>query len=179
MKILCQQPQSSPTAPTRLLGKKPLRQQLGSPVGEGLLPLPTANGEAVGEADGGGTVWPRRGFANSFSFPTGMLLGKNPFANSRTLPSVIGFWAVGEDFFPGSRIFLLGKSFFANSSGLGCWESSGLLAKPQFPVVNLARNGLWTLFLDASHQSTIASCPLGTKACHWRWRRTLNQTSLL
>jgi hypothetical protein len=31
----------------------------------------------------------------------------------------------------------LGKSFFANSSGLGCWESSGLLAKPQFPVVNL------------------------------------------
>jgi hypothetical protein len=49
-----------------------------------------------------------------------MLLGKNPFANSRTLPSVIGFWAVGEDFFPDSRIFLLGKSFFANSSGLGC-----------------------------------------------------------
>jgi hypothetical protein len=102
------------------LGKKALRQQLGSPVGEGLLPLPTANGEAVGEADGVGTVWPRRGFANSFSFPTGMLLGKNPFANSRTLPSVIGFWAVGEDFFPDSRIFLLGKSFFANSSGLGC-----------------------------------------------------------
>jgi hypothetical protein len=29
----------------------------------------------------------------------------------------------------------LGKSFFANSSGLGCWESVGLLAKPQFPVV--------------------------------------------
>jgi hypothetical protein len=99
------------------LGKKALRQQLGSPVGEGLLPLPTANGEAVGEADG---VWPRRGFANSFSFPTGMLLGKNPFANSQTLPSVIGFWAVGEDFFPDSGVFLLGKSFFANSSGLGC-----------------------------------------------------------
>jgi hypothetical protein len=51
------------------------------------------------------------------------------------LPSVIGFWAVGEDFFPNSGIFLLGKSFFANSSGLGCWESFGLLAKPQFPVV--------------------------------------------
>jgi hypothetical protein len=98
--------------------------------------LPTANGEAVGEADGVGTVWPRRGFANSFSFPTGMLLGKNPFTNSQTLPSVIGFWAVGEGFFPDSRIFLLGKSFFANSSGLGCWESSGLLAKPQFPVVS-------------------------------------------
>jgi hypothetical protein len=64
-----------------------------------------------------------------------MLLGKNPFANSRTLPSVIGFWAVDEDFFPDNRIFLLGKSFFANSSGLGCWESSGLLAKSQFPVV--------------------------------------------
>jgi hypothetical protein len=51
------------------------------------------------------------------------------------LPSVIGFWAVGEDFFPNSGIFLLGKSFFANSSSLGCWESVGLLAKPQFPVV--------------------------------------------
>jgi hypothetical protein len=99
--------------------------------------LPTANGEAVGEADGVGTVWPRRGFANSFSFPTGMLLGKNPFANKRTLPSILGFWAVGEDFFPDSRVFLLGKIFFANSSGLGCWESSGLLAKPQFPVVVL------------------------------------------
>jgi hypothetical protein len=69
-----------------------------------------------------------------------MLLGKNPFANSRTLPSVIGFWAVGEDFFPDSGIFLLGKSFFANSSGLGCWESVGLLAKPQFPVVMHAVN---------------------------------------
>jgi hypothetical protein len=128
--------QSSPIAPTRLLGKKALRQQLGSPVGEGLLPLPTANGEVVGEADGVGTVWPRRGFANSFYFPIGMLLGKNPFANSRTLPSVIGFWTVGENFFPDSRIFLVGKSFFANISGLGCWESSGLLAKPKFPVVN-------------------------------------------
>jgi hypothetical protein len=91
----------------------------GSPVGEGLFPLPTANGEAVGEADGTDTVWPRWGFANSFSFPTRMLLGKNPFANSRTLPSVLGFWAVGEDFFPNSRVFLLGKIFFANSSGLG------------------------------------------------------------
>jgi hypothetical protein len=143
MKILCQQhaqavgkEQSSPTAPTRLLGKKALRQQRGSPVGEGLLPLPTTNGEAVGEADGGGTVWPRRGFANSCSFPTAFLLGKNSFANNRTLPSVLRFWAVGEDFFPDSGVFLLGKSFFANSSGLGCWESSGLLAKPQFPVVH-------------------------------------------
>jgi hypothetical protein len=64
-------------------------------------------------------------------------LGNDPFANSRTLPSVIGFWAVGEDFFPNSGIFLLGKCFFANSSGLGCWESVGLLAKPQFPVVTV------------------------------------------
>jgi hypothetical protein len=117
------------------LGKKALRQQRGSPVGEGLLPLPTANGEAVGEADGVSTVGPRRGFASSFSFPTTFLLGKKPYANSRTLPSVLGFWAVGEDFFPDSRVFLLGKSFFANSSGLGCWERSGLLAKPHFPVV--------------------------------------------
>jgi hypothetical protein len=53
------------------------------------------------------------------------------------LPLVLGFWAVGEDFFPDSRVFLLGKIFFANSSGLGCWESSGLLAKSQFPVVPL------------------------------------------
>jgi hypothetical protein len=121
----------------RLLGKKALRQQRGSPVGEGFLPLPTANGETVGEADGVGTVWTPRGFANSFSFPTAFLLGKNPFANSRTLPSFLGFWAVGEDFFPDSRVFLLGKSFFANSSGLGCWERSELLAKSQFPVVML------------------------------------------
>jgi hypothetical protein len=48
-----------------------------------------------------------------------MLLGKNPFANSQTLPSVLGFSAVGEDFFPNSRVFLLGKIFFTNSSGLG------------------------------------------------------------
>jgi hypothetical protein len=123
------------------LGKKDLRQQRGSPVGEGLLHLPTANGEAVGEADGVGTVWPRRGFANSCSFPTAFLLGKNSFANSRTLPSVFGFWAVGEDFFPGSGVFLLGKSFFANSSGLGCWERSGLLAKPQFPLCALHGRG--------------------------------------
>jgi hypothetical protein len=155
MKILCQQPQSSPTAPTRLLGKKALRQQLGSPVAEGLLPLPTTNGEAVDEADGGGTVWPRRGFANSFSFLTGMLLGKNPFANSQTLPSVIGFWAVGEDFFPDSGIFLLGKSFFANSSGLGCWESSGLLAKPQFSVV--CNKGFITLPIDVKIKSRTCS----------------------
>jgi hypothetical protein len=33
----------------------------------------------------------------------------------------------------------LGKIFFANSSGLGWWESSGLLAKPQFPVVCVPR----------------------------------------
>jgi hypothetical protein len=43
--------------------------------------------------------------------------------------------AVGEDFFPDSRVFLLGKSFFANSLDPGCWESSELLAKLQFPVV--------------------------------------------
>jgi hypothetical protein len=67
-----------------------------------------------------------------------MLLGNNLFANSRTLPSVLGFWAVGEDFFPDSRVFLLGKIFFANSSGFGCWETSGLLAKTQFPVVRYA-----------------------------------------
>jgi hypothetical protein len=102
-----------------LLAKSNRRQQHGSPVGEGLFPLPTANDEAVGEADDTGTVWLHQGFANSFSFPTGMLLGKNPFANSRTLPSVLGFWAVGEDFFPDSRVFMLGKIFFANRSGLG------------------------------------------------------------
>jgi hypothetical protein len=75
-----------------------------------------------------------------------MLLGNNPFANIRTLPSVIGFWAVGEDFFPNSEIFLLGKSLFANSSGLGCWESVGLLAKPQFPVVKAHKRASARLF---------------------------------
>jgi hypothetical protein len=39
-----------------LLAKSNRRQQHGSPVGEGLFPLPTANGEAVGEADGTVTV---------------------------------------------------------------------------------------------------------------------------
>jgi hypothetical protein len=97
--------------------------------------LPTANGEVVAEADGVSTVWPRRGFANSFSFPTAFLLGMNPFANSRTLLSVLGFRAVGEDFFPDSGVFLLGKSFFANSSNLGCWERLMLLAKPRFSIV--------------------------------------------
>jgi hypothetical protein len=84
-----------------------------------------------------------------------MLLGKNPFANSQTLPSVIGFWAVGEDFFPDSGIFLLGKSFFANSSGLGCWESSGLLAKPQFSVV--CNKGFITLPIDVKIKSRTCS----------------------
>jgi hypothetical protein len=115
------------------LGKKALRQQLGSPVDEGLLPLPTANGEAVGEADGVGTVWPRQGFANSFSFPTGMLLGKNPFANSRTLPSVIGFWAVGEDFFPTTefscweRVSSPTAQVLAVGKAWGCWRSRSFL----------------------------------------------------
>jgi hypothetical protein len=69
--------------------------------------------------DSVGTVWPRRGFANNVSFPTGLLLGKNPFANSRSLPSILGFCAVGEEFFPNSGVFLFGKNFFANSPGLG------------------------------------------------------------
>jgi hypothetical protein len=69
--------------------------------------------------DSAGTVWLRRGFANNVSFPTGLLLGKNPFANNRSLPSVLGFWAVGEEFFPNNGVFLLGKIFFANSPGLG------------------------------------------------------------
>jgi hypothetical protein len=94
-----------------LLAKSNRRQQHGSPVGEGLFPLPTANDEAIGEADGTGTVWPRRASPTAFR--------NIPFSNSRTLSSVLGFWAVGEDFFPNSRVFLLGKIFFANSSGLG------------------------------------------------------------
>jgi hypothetical protein len=143
---------SLPTACTRLLGKKALCQQRGSPVGEGLFPLPTTNGEV----DGVGTVWPRRGFANSFSFPTGTVLGKNSFANSRTLPSVFGFWAVGEDFFPDSRVFLLGKSFFANSSGLGCWESSRLLAKPQFPVVSINSDKRHTADVECIARACVA-----------------------
>jgi hypothetical protein len=131
------------------LGKKTLRQQHSSPVGEGLFPLPTGNGKVVGEADGVGTVWPRRGFANSFSFSTA-------FANSLTLPSVLGFWAVGEDFFPDSRVFLLGKSFFANSSGLGCWESSRLLAKPQFPVVSINSDKRHTADVECIARACVA-----------------------
>jgi hypothetical protein len=77
------------------------------------------NSDAVGEAEGADTVWSRRGFANSISFPTGLLLGKNPFTNSWSLPSILGFWAVGEEFFPNNGVFLLGKIFFANSPGLG------------------------------------------------------------
>jgi hypothetical protein len=46
-------------------------------------------------------------------------LGKNRFANSRSLPSVLGFWAVGEEFFRNGGVFLLRKIFFANSPGLG------------------------------------------------------------
>jgi hypothetical protein len=115
------------------LGKNALRQQRGSPVGKGLFPLPTANGEAVGEADGLGTVCPRRGFANNFSFPTAFLLRKNPFANNRTLPSVLGFWAVGEDFFPDSRVFLLEKVssptalVLAVGKALDYWQSHSFL----------------------------------------------------
>jgi hypothetical protein len=102
--------------------------------------LPTANGEAVGEADGVDTVWPRRGFANSCSFPTAFLLGKNSFANSRTLPSVFGFWAVGEDFFPDNGVFLLeeflrqqlrswllGKLWTVGEATFSCCEASPLL----------------------------------------------------
>jgi hypothetical protein len=77
------------------------------------------NGDAVGETDGAGTVWPRRDFAKIVYFPTGLLLGKNPFANSRSLPSVLGFRAVGDEFFPNNGVFLLGKNFFASSPGLG------------------------------------------------------------
>jgi hypothetical protein len=75
------------------------------------------------------------GLRQQLFFPNRNAVGKEPLRQQPNLPSVIGFWVVGEDFFPDSRIFLLGKSFFANSSGLGCWESFGLLAKPQFPVV--------------------------------------------
>jgi hypothetical protein len=101
------------------LGKEALRQQHGSPVGEGLFLCQQPNGDVVGEADGASTVWPRRGFANSVSFSTRLLLGKNPFANSRSLPSFLGFWFVGEEFFPNSGVFLLGKIFFANTPDLG------------------------------------------------------------
>jgi hypothetical protein len=82
------------------------------------------------------TVWPRRGFANSFSFPTGMLLGNNPFTNSRTLPSVIGFWAVGEDFFPDNgiscweRVSSPTAQVLAVGKALGCWRSHSFLLCP-------------------------------------------------
>jgi hypothetical protein len=69
-----------------------------------------------------------------------MLLGNNPFANSRTLPSVIGFWAVGEDFFPNSGISFPTAEFscwervssptaqvLAVGKALGCWRSHSFL----------------------------------------------------
>jgi hypothetical protein len=133
MKILCQQPQSSPTTPTRLLGKKTLRQQLGSPVGEGLLPLPTANGEAVGEADGGGTVWPRRGFANSFSFPTGMLLGKNPSPTAELCHQSLDFGMLAKISFPTTefscweRVSSPTAQVLAVGKALGCWQRDSFL----------------------------------------------------
>jgi hypothetical protein len=93
-----------------------------------------------------------------------MLLGNNPFANSRTLPSVIGFWAVGEDFFPDNGIFLLGKSFFANSSGLGCWEIFGLLAKPQFRVVKFREKKKRSVCVPDHRQTT--TTPLNSVSAH-------------
>jgi hypothetical protein len=119
----------------RLLGKKALRQQHGSPVGEGLFPLPTTNGEAVGEADGVDTVWPRRGFAKQMFIPNRNAVGKEPLRQQPNF--AISLWILGcwRRFLSRQHSFPVGKDFFANSSGLGCWESSGLLAKPQFPVV--------------------------------------------
>jgi hypothetical protein len=73
------------------------------------------------------------------------------------LPSVLGFWAVGEDFFPDSRIFLLGKIFFANSLGLGCWKSSELLAKPQFPGWFVLREKYWWLVADKPNEQGVNS----------------------
>jgi hypothetical protein len=95
--------------------------------------LPTANDEAVGEADGVGTVWPRRGFANSFSFPTGMLLGKNPFANSRICHQSLDFGLLAKISFPTAefscweRVSSPTAQVLAVGKALGCWRSHSFL----------------------------------------------------
>jgi hypothetical protein len=110
----------------KAVGKEGSRQQRGSPVGEGLLPLPTANGEAVGEADDVGTVWLRRGFANNFSFPTAF----SNFANS---PWILGCWRrflSRQQSFPVGKEFLrqqlwswrLGKTWAVGEATVSCCE---------------------------------------------------------
>jgi hypothetical protein len=69
-----------------------------------------------------------------------MLLGNNPFANSRTLPSVIEFWVVGEISFPTAefscweRVSSPTAQVLAVGKALGCWRSHSFLlclkAKP-------------------------------------------------
>jgi hypothetical protein len=102
----------------RLLGKKALRQQRGSPIGEGLLPLPTANGEAVGE---------RRCFANSFSFPTAFLLGKNPSPTAELCHQFLNFELLAKISFPTAefscweRVSSPTALVLAVGKDLGCW----------------------------------------------------------
>jgi hypothetical protein len=99
------------------LGKKALRQQRGSPVGEGFLPLPTANGEAVGEADGVGTVWPRRGFANSIP------VGKAPLRQQPNFAISLWILSCWRRFLSRQQSFPVGKEFLRQQ----LW--SGLLGK--------------------------------------------------
>jgi hypothetical protein len=99
------------------LGKKALRQQRGSPVGEGLLPLPTANGEAIGEADDVGTVWPRRGFANSIP------VGKGPLRQQPNFASSLWILSCWRRFISRQQSFPVGKEFLRQQ----LW--SGLLGK--------------------------------------------------
>jgi hypothetical protein len=75
------------------------------------------------------------GLRQQLFFPNRNAVGKEPLRQQPDF--AISHWILGcwRRFFPNNGIFLLGKSFFANSSGLGCWKSVGLLAKPQFPVV--------------------------------------------
>jgi hypothetical protein len=113
----------------RLLGKKALRQQRGSPVGEGLLPLPTANGEAVGEADGVGTVWPRRASPTAFLSQQRSCWERTPSPTAELCHQSLDFGLLAKISFPTAefscweRVSSPTALVLAVGKDLGCWRS--------------------------------------------------------
>jgi hypothetical protein len=79
------------------------------------------------------------GLRQQLFFPNRNAVGKEPLRQQPDF--AISHWILGcwRRFLSRQQNFPVGKEFFANSSGLGCWESSGLLAKPQFPVVHISK----------------------------------------
>jgi hypothetical protein len=113
----------------RLLGKKALCQQRGSPVGEGLLPLPTANGEA----DGVSTVWSRRGFANSFLSQQHSCWERTPSPTAELCHQSLDFGLLAKISFPTTefsfweRVSSPTTLVLAVGKDLGCWRSHSFL----------------------------------------------------